>query len=248
MVRVNADFPALVFLLLYDEEFVVSALDKFFRKASARFLEKIVQFQTTLPVLVDNRLRDHMAEELKIFFAARPACAALFSLERFHNLWTIGIGSYVTNLRQCGRLLSSYEFHLGVFRSNEAEVNALDFLVLEVFIIRQKLYRSLYANGDRLFPDSQETIFWHLKQRENKGDPWEERVKEFLKNVSNPAAVALFKELFPRYGFGLNDFVITEESQKTARQRRLCHIFYFNRYFRLTIDVGTFLTRGLLTW
>ena len=45
MVKANADFPALVFLLLYDEKFVVSALKKFFGEDSQRFLEKIVQFQ-----------------------------------------------------------------------------------------------------------------------------------------------------------------------------------------------------------
>jgi len=33
-------------------------------------------------------------------------------------------------------------------------------------------------------------------------------------------------------------FGVTTEGQEASRQRRLCHILYFNRYFRLTIDAG----------
>ena len=239
MVRVNADFPAMVFLLLYDEDFVVTALKKFFGDASNRFLEKIVQFQTTLPVLVDNRLRVHVADELVKLFAPRPAYAALFDIERFRNLWAAGIGTYITNLRQCGRLLSSYEFHLGVFRSTEAEVNPLDFLILEVFrLFEPQLHRYLYANGDRLFPGFSETVVWHMQEKHDKKDVWDERISEFLKNATNPAASGLFKEIFPRHGYGADHFGITTEGQEAARQRRLCHILYFNRYFRLTIDAG----------
>ncbi len=239
MVRVNADFPAMVFLLLYDEDFVVTALQKYFGDASNRFLEKIVQFQTTLPVLVDNRLRDHVADELVKLFAPRPPYAALFDVERYRNLWAAGIGVYITNLRQCGRLLSSYEFHLGVFRSSEAEVNPLDFLVLEVFrLFEPQLHRNIYANGDRLFPGFSETVLWAMHQKQDKEDPWDQRVGEFLKNATKPAASSLVKELFSRHGFGADHFGVTIEGQEAARQRRLCHILYFNRYFRLTIDAG----------
>jgi predicted KAP-like P-loop ATPase len=228
MVRVNADFPALVFLLLYDEDFVVSALERFFGKASMRFLEKIVQFQTSLPVLVENRLRDHVAEELSRLFSTRPAYSALLDLERFRELWSGGIGAYLTNLRQCGRLLSSFEFHLGVFRSGEAEVNPLDFLLLEVFrLFEQQLYRRLYENGDRLFPGFQETVVWHLKEKRGAEDPWSERVEEFLKvALTRAPAAKLFKDLFPRHGYGVSYLGVTEEEQVAARRRRLCHILY----------------------
>ena len=239
MVRVNADFPALVFLLLYDEEFVVSALEKFFGSASNKFLEKIVQFQASLPVLVDNRLRDHVGEELLKFFKMRPAYAELFDIERFHNLWAAGIVDYITNLRQAGRLLSSFQFHLGVFRSDEAEVNPLDFLVLEVFrLFEHKFYRTLYAKGDELFSGSQFAVTRELARRQHEKDPWDEKVTELLKEVKNESAGKLFKEVFSEQGFGVEYFGSSKKSRDAAGQRRVCHILYFNRYFRLTIDAG----------
>jgi predicted KAP-like P-loop ATPase len=196
LVRVNADFPALVFLLLYDQEFVVKSLDGFFHEASSRFLEKIVQFQLTLPVLADNHLRDHAIGELKKLFAKRPVYSALFDVLEFIDFWALGIGVYVTNLRQCGRLLSSYEFYLGVFGSTDAEVNPIDLLVLEVFrLFEPQLYQSLYRNGNSLFPDFQETVMMHMEEKTSKEDPWKKHLDEIAKAVVRPEARTLLKKI-----------------------------------------------------
>lgn len=238
MVRVNADFPAMVFLLLYDESFVLKALNTLFGQDSSKFLEKIVQFQTSLPVLTENRLRDHMTEKITEFLKNHPPYAALFDKTEFHKLWKIGIKDYVTNLRQCGRLLSSYEFHLGVFRSYEAEVNPMDFLIIEIFrLFDKKLHENIYTKSEKLFPSF---LDFHIFDEPKEGGKsvFDERVEEVLSGAKLPAAVKLFGALFPKHGRGNEPFGITDEDQMAARQRRLCHILYFNRYFRLTVDAG----------
>ncbi|MGD0614234.1 MAG: P-loop NTPase fold protein, partial [Verrucomicrobiota bacterium] len=131
MIRVNADFPGLVFLLLYDESFVVRALSKYFKKDSRQFLEKIVQFQLGLPVMLENQIRDHVISELSKMFSPRPAYQRLLNPERLQSLWALGLGDYVKNLRHASRLLSSFQFHLGVFKSEEAEINPIDLFALE---------------------------------------------------------------------------------------------------------------------
>src|SRR5205814_1047919 len=113
-----------------------------FPGSEKKFLEKIVQFQIGLPALAENKMRDHVREGLEKRFENYPPYQSLNDKHRFLALWDGGLGHYLENLRQADRLLSSFAFHIGAFGSDDAEVNPLDLLVLEVF----RLYEpSLYS-------------------------------------------------------------------------------------------------------
>jgi hypothetical protein len=235
MIRVNADFPGLVFLLLYDESFVVRALSKYFKKDSRQFLEKIVQFQLGLPVMLENQIRDHVISELSKMFSPRPAYQRLLNPERLQSLWALGLGDYVKNLRHASRLLSSFQFHLGVFKSEEAEINPIDLFALETLrLFEPTVYRSVQKSADRLFP-----VWIFTSMRDGTPDPWKVALDEMATGgtdqIKRPA-LALLTELFPHSSARNAPFGPSQESQQFARDRRVCHILYFNRYFRLTID------------
>lgn len=233
LVRVNADFPAIVFLLLYDEAFVVRALEKYFPESSRQFLEKIVQFQLSLPSLVENRLRDHAADELRTMVAHHPAYQPHLDIGRFNTFWADGLNSYIRNLRHAGRLLSSFAFHLGAFRSDDAEVNPLDLLVLEA--LRQfepAVYRAIHRSADRLFPH-----FEILSEQEEDRRAWEETLDAMASVASQKEPCRrLLKHLFPRIFPKDRPFGPSPEDLQAANERRISHILYFHRYFRLTID------------
>jgi hypothetical protein len=238
MIRVNGDFPGLVFFLLYDESYVVKALEKYFGDDSRRFLEKIVQFQLGLPVALENQLRDHILSELKDICARRPAYESLLNTDRFISVWDQGLHKYLNNLRHSNRLLSSFQFHLGVFKSEEAEVNPIDFFVLEVIrLFEPKVFRSIQNSAEQLFPIWETAMIFGPKEKHGEQDPWDKVLNEMVANaIEKDAALLLIKALFPSCQARNAPYGLTVDSQKLAGARRICHILYFSRYFRLTID------------
>jgi hypothetical protein len=190
--------------------------------------------------VVENHVRDHVAADLrKTFDQKHTSYANLFEIERFNRMWNSGLGNYVCNLRHAGRLLSSFKFHLGAFQSNDAEVNPLDLFVLETLrLYEPSVYQAVQRSADRLFP-SWEYSMIQAGRTEKVPDPWETTLDDLSKSGAGniiQSARNLLKELFPGNTLTNTPFEPSQESMTLQRQRCVCHILYFNRYFRLTID------------
>ena len=238
MIRANGDFPGLVFLLLYDEQYVARALRRFFPGSNRDFMEKIVQFQVDLPVPIQNRLREHTLRELRRILGHRPAYLDFLDEKRFNHLWEDGLDQFIVNLRHAGRLLSSFEFHLGAFQSNEAEVNPLDLFVLETLrLLEPGCYRAVRAAAGFIFPESD--MHTVLQMREEDDEKWRKGVKGlagWASEARRESAENMIAELLPNPTPRNVPRALYGWADEQARNRRLCHILYFYRYFRLAVD------------
>ena len=89
LVKANADFPNLIFLLLFQRETAVSALDKISSNQGQLFLEKIVQVGIDLPppspAAMNNLLFSRVNEILRPLINERD-----LEHERFSNIWIPG--------------------------------------------------------------------------------------------------------------------------------------------------------------
>jgi hypothetical protein len=98
LVKANADFPNLIFLLLFDRKTVETALDKISGEQGAAFLEKIVQVGIDLPPLssdaLSNVLFRGISEALEPLISEND-----FDRGRFSNLWIPGLSLYFQNLQ-----------------------------------------------------------------------------------------------------------------------------------------------------
>jgi hypothetical protein len=128
----NADFPNLIFLLLFQRETAELALNDISGDTGRLFLEKIVQVGIDLPPPSLDALRNllfrHVNEMLEPLISE-----AEFEQERFADIWTPGLSHYFRNLREVYRFLSSFGFAVSAFSGDGIlEVNPIDLLCMEI--------------------------------------------------------------------------------------------------------------------
>lgn len=245
LVKINADFPGLIFVLLFDKEYVERRLRRHFGSDAARFLEKIVQVELVLPKASEDQLYQCFRRDVLAVLEKRPPYRAIFEEERLKKAFDVWFRFHLVNPRKSGRLLSSWAFRLDVFDTGEAEVNPVDLLILEgLALYEPDVYRELSQGYEDLFPgpyfDMRDLI---LGKRGETGENGRTRIQS-LNEIAGEArattwleAAAVLKLLLGVEGSDFAD-VDAKESRHRIRSRRFSDGRFFRRYFRLTIDSG----------
>lgn len=152
LVKSNADFENIVFLLLYSK----SVLEKKITdntQTGHEYMEKIVQVEFKVPepdfIVLRRYLIDHLDSILdKIKYNNFDQ---IFDNSYFTDVfYKQGLARYFTNLRSVYKFLNSFEFNLlSQLENDYLEVNFVDFMVLETFrIFEPKLYSAIHVNRD----------------------------------------------------------------------------------------------------
>jgi predicted KAP-like P-loop ATPase len=228
LVKANADFPNLIFLLLFQRETVQAALSKISGGEGRFYLEKIVQVGIDLPPVSQDALTDLLFK--RISEALDPLVAeSEWERERFTDIWYPGLSRYFCNLREVNRFLSSFRFSLSAFSQGGAlEVNPVDLIALEVLRISEaNVYETIRQNKFLLMPHG----------RREDGKEIEELANSLLETSDKPEALKqILKHLFPELQKVWENFGYSEESlQSWLSARRICTERFFDRYFLLEV-------------
>ena len=131
LVKVNADFPNLVYLLFFQKDIVEKALGEVSPTSGRQYLEKIVQVSVDIPRVEDARLHEILLKGIdEILFADLDAKG--FDQRRWGNVFHGGLRHFFQTPRDVGRYLNTLSFHAGVFRRGAIlEVNPIDLVALE---------------------------------------------------------------------------------------------------------------------
>jgi hypothetical protein len=131
LVKSNADFPNLKFVLLFQKETVEAAL-RTDGQPGADFLEKIIEVPVELPLIRSRKYVDDLLREVSILFGDLAKLDGKDS-ERWHRLLDRGLFENFTTLRQKNRLLDRLHLHKWNLESGLGiNVNLVDLLALEV--------------------------------------------------------------------------------------------------------------------
>lgn len=245
LVKINADFPGLIFVLLFDKNYVERRLRRHFGADAASFLEKIVQVELQLPPASKDALFQCLDHGIRRALTVRPAYEKIYEAERLKEAFDAWLGLHLTNPRKFGRLLSSWSFRLDVFDSAVAEVNPVDLLILEgLSLYEPNVHRALSQGYTELFPDPyRDMVDGLLRNRDRKpGDPSLRmqalnRTAHQTKEDDSRPVVAVLKLLLGVIGSDFDSKTRDEEALR-IRARRFSAPRFFRRYFRLTIDSG----------
>lgn len=231
LVKANADFPNIVYLLLFQRESAEKALDQISNDKGREFLEKIVQVGFDLPMAsqacVGQILFANLSQILSPVVASND-----WDMERWTNLWAGGLSHYFNNIRAVYRFLNSTAFMLSAFHCDGVlEVNAVDLTGVECLrIFEPEVYSELAKN---------EAILTRRARRRN-GDDDLKAFGEVLLNASRGSKDAvrqILSILFPvmnpiwggtSYSEGFYPIWTT--------QRRVCTPAFFRRYFALRLE------------
>ncbi len=236
LVKANADFPNVVYLLLFQRDIVERSLDSSPAVSGQEFLEKIVQVGFDIPRIERTRLE-------KVLFAGLDELLTdgdvgkRFDQTRWGNLFLGGLRPYFQTLRDVYRYLASLSFHVSLFRSTGSfEVNPVDLIALEVLrVFEPAVYQRL--------PEAKLELT-NLRDRAHDSHDENERTRKLIESIveaaSQPGQVReIVKELFPPVEWVFNGSMYGHDfKEEWFRELRLCHPDVFDRYFHLAIPEG----------
>lgn len=238
LVKANADFPNLVYLLLFQRDIVEKSLETITSIVGREFLEKIVQVGFDIPRIERPRLE-------KVFFAGLEKLLGdetvrqRFNQQRWGNIFIPGLRPYFETLRDVHRFLATLSFHVALFRnSGSFEVNPIDLIALEVIrVFEPAVYHGLLEA---------KSVLTEQRGRGLQGRGADDKTRRVVESIVDQAPEAnrpqvreILKQLFPPAqwvfgGFGYGPGF----EEEWYRDLRVCHSDVFDRYFHLTIPEG----------
>jgi predicted KAP-like P-loop ATPase len=235
LVKANADFPNIIYLLLAQKDIVVQALEDIAPGNGETFLEKIVQVGFDVPALNRKQLQNFLFEGLNKLLTG-DSLSARFDKTHWGSVFP-EIFPFFRNLRDLNRFLGSLAFHIEVFRNKDTfEVNPVDLIGLEVLrVFEPNVYRRL--------PQEKEVLTFEPRWfRDKKQEEDKQRIDSLVGLASNERKSTVSKliaGLFPPSGLSHGLFSASDEQEnRWFKELRICSYQAFDRYFQLATPEG----------
>lgn len=235
LVKANADFPNLIYLLLFQRDVVEKSLGAISAISGRDFLEKIVQVGFDLPPIRRTDLEKILCARLDQILGGAGAIKR-FDQYRWRNLFYAGLLSYFETLRDVNRFGSTLDFHVALFRGKESfEVNPVDLIALEVLrVFEPDVYGQLPLAKGRL-------TGWMDVQHMPSPDPEINRkavqsICDRAPEATRPRVGKILSELFPLIGNAIGMDPERAEGSLSYRELRVCNPDIFDRYFQFALS------------
>lgn len=236
LIKANANFPNILYLLLYQKQVVATALDGFTGDSGQSFLKKIVQIELEVPTAPDSKMRVLFDEGIKRIWskAKLPFPWEVKHRERWRNVFTDAVWPFFKTPRDIKRFLSVYEFYFdGHIDGGILEVNPVDLVMLETL----RLFDSqAYEEIEQAFTKERLPFIEVLYASKGIHQEFKIRVDNLLnrKNLTDrhkKALRALIQYLFPQAIEHSNS-----DKEGWNYEYRICHPRHFPKYFQLNAE------------
>ena len=234
IVKSMGDYINTIYLLAFDKQQVVQAVNSIDGSGGEDYVEKVVQLPFSVPPILRQDLENIFADHLNDVIKTIPQDA--WNVEYWADVYYASLRYFFENCRDITRYINTLNF--GYPRLRDA-VNPADFFaltVIEVFL--PNVYAGIRDNKD-LFTDLLDHVY-SLDSEQIKKDRL--RCDEILSRnhiVPNEILVALLLRLFPRLRHIYQPRVPFYYSDAKARKlRRICSPDLFDVYFRLSMQSG----------
>ena len=231
LVKANADFPNLIYLLMFDREIVSNALDTISGGRGQEFLDKIVQVLFHVPQPPLSNVHKLLFDGLDTLLAA-PGVIKRWDSGRWSAVWTDGLSAYFTNLRSVYRFLGSLGFNIAQMRHGETfELNPLDIIVLETLrLYESKLYDNVPANRPLFVGERVRRILSRDENRKERAEEFERLLTNSVSEARRTRVRSILTHLFPAVAGHSHP-----DDNTLLRELRVGHEKIFPRYFTLAL-------------
>jgi hypothetical protein len=235
LVKANADFPNIIYLLLAQKKSVLDALKDVAPDNPLAYLEKIIQVSFDVPIVNRKQLQEILLKGLNEILDG-PELSERFSSDYWGAIFP-HLFSMFRNFRDLNRFLGPLSFHIQLFLNGKTfEVNPIDLIALEAIrLFEPDIYKCIPQEKDVLTP----TPRW---AREKEAESDKKRIEELisLSSEANKNAIrGLISEMFPPSNLrkGLR-FEGSDVESRWFRQLRVCSYQAFDRYFQFATPEG----------
>jgi predicted KAP-like P-loop ATPase len=198
LVKANANFPNLIFLLMFDRIIVGRALDAVSGNHGDEFLDKIVQVPFDVPEPSFSQIRQALFSALNLHLEDK-AIRKHWNQDRWSDLWQGGMSAYFRTLRQVYRFLGPFEFLIGQMRAAGGfELNFVDMLGIETLrVFEPALYNRVRTERDLLCGSATRWVY-DEKQAEATIKGQFETLLSLVSESRRRQVQSILRVLFPR--------------------------------------------------
>ena len=250
LVKTQADFPNIHYLLGFDQKLIASALERIApgvpgnglpAKRGQEYLEKIVPVIFDLPAVSDEEIKDILCFDLEAVFKCPKGEIA--QLERWSSLWRDGLSYFYDNLRDIDRLYNSLHFNVHLVGGSQPDVDLLDFVAIETLrIFEPEVFRSLSQNSETLTKnDRLEELIVANDSNPEANREHSERTRTKIQAIyaaarNKEAVESLLCQLFPNILKAIKNSTFgSYQTPYPAYAGRVNASAFFPRYFRYKI-------------
>lgn len=252
LITAVAKFPNTVYLLVFDKDVVVKALEKVQEGKGNEYLEKIIQMPIQIPEAQQSAIHKVLFDRLDVLISQNKEIH--FSKESWQQIFPVCISPEVNSLRLVNRLINVLQFKFAAIAS---EVDFADMVAISLLEINHpeiyewvKSNKNLFTKGNDIWDE------YGLKDKTyseclNIIRTWVEEVLQRGKDepvLRNDVeqAIDFLSMLFPCFGQKINKRTLNGNQELLMRENKIGHPEKFDRYFALDLN-GAGVKSGLIT-
>lgn len=243
LIKTLGDFPNTIYLLAFDRNVVINALEKVQEGPGEEYLEKVIQIPFEIPLISKQEVEQLLISQLNELIRDIPENK--WSHNYWKEIYESGLKYFFKNIRDVTRYINSLKFSFEIVKG---EVNPVDFLaILGIQVFIPEVYYGIRDNKD-IFSGE---FNLNIRSNDAEKNQAKKRCDEIISQASELSPVILkgfltllFPQLNSIYGntsYG-DDFFI-----KWRRDCRICSPNIFDIFFRLSIQKGEISTKEIET-
>lgn len=234
LIRNSANFTNIIFIGAYDRNYLIKALQKINPYQNSVFLEKIFQFEFTLPDFDTDVLKKQVFTLIKEFTDSDESDILEKAIidNRFLNIYTGFIDSPITNMRDVKRYVNSFKV---AYERLKGEVDLVDLMNVELLKLKFPTIYDLLVAKWNIFLTSKnyythQLMLWSQNQRvaDTTFTPQKEDFKKYID--TNYKELGIKKTDFDIL-FQIIDTLFPEYGSVNADMKKINNEFSIRRYF-----------------
>jgi hypothetical protein len=225
LVKVNADFPNVIYILLFQKDIVARALGTITCEKGQAFLQKIVQIELEVPSAPDHKMREMLSNGMEKIWRRAKLNWNVTQRERWRRLFEEAIWPYFETPRNVKRFLGVFDFYFEAHTDGDIlTVNPIDLVLVEILRmfdpealnVARRAFQEAFIGGG-LF-DNKEAKAKFVRD-----------INHLLEGRSLQLKTLLYG-LFPQASERAQDY---SDDESLNRDYRICHKRHFSKYFQL---------------
>lgn len=234
IVKSMGDYANTTYLLAFDKEYVVHAINQIDGVGGEEYIEKIVQLPFDIPSIQQQDLEKIFADRLIDIVALIPEGA--WNMGYWADAYYGSLKYFFENCRDITRYVNTLNFSYSRLRDI---VNPVDFFALTAIeVFAPEIYYGIRENKD-LFTDLLDKVYVFNKEQMKKDKIRCEEILARSNRISHELLLELLTRLFPRIHHIYHPDEMSYHSDAVARKlKRICSPDSFEMYFRLSMQEG----------
>lgn len=236
-----AKFPNTTYLLVFDKEIVVKALEKVQEGSGEEYLEKIIQMPIQIPDIHQSEFREVLFDRLDKIIASFDGL--MFEQSHWARLFEPCVEPMISNLRDINRLCNAIQFKLSALAS---EIDFTDLLVISAIEIAYPAIYEWIKNNRAILTGAPDFSTFLLKDKSQKeqydfyltelGRCLARENKKYENEKEAVKVIEILARLFPYFGNKIGKTIEMYDLDLFRKNNRIAHPEKFERYFNLNIE------------